>query len=149
MKITVIAVGKAHDTLLRESIDDFTARIGHYMPIEWKIVDDDEKILKNITDGKNGTTRNSGDYIVALDEKGKCVSSTGLAERLQKCLNSSVKRLVFIIGGAYGLSDAVRDKSDNIISLSEMTFPHQLVRLILAEQIYRACTILKGEHYHH
>ncbi len=110
------------------------------MPVEWKIIDEDEKVLKNIL---------AGDYVVALDEKGKPISSQGLADRLQKCLNESTKRIVFIIGGAYGLTPAMREKAQITVSLSEMTFPHQLVRLILAEQIYRACTILKGEKYHH
>ena len=140
MKIIIISVGKAHDAALRESIDDFTARIGHYMPVEWKIVDEDEKVLKNIL---------AGDYVVALDEKGKAMSSPGLADRLQKCLNESTKRIIFLIGGAYGLTDEMRAKAQLTVSLSAMTFPHQLVRLIIAEQIYRACTILKGEKYHH
>ncbi len=143
MKITIISVGKAHDPLFRDAIEDFTARIGHYMPVEWKIVDQDEKVLKILADQKGG------DYVVALDEKGKLLSSAGLADRLQKCLNESVKRIVFIIGGAYGLTLAMRERAQITVSLSEMTFPHQLVRLILAEQIYRACTILKGEKYHH
>ena len=149
MKITIISVGKSHEASLREAIDDFTARIGHYMPVEWKIVDEDEKVLKIIDDPKSPSGRNSGDYIIALDEKGKMLSSTGLADRMQKCLNESTKRLVFIIGGAYGLTPAMHEKAQLTVSLSALTFPHQLVRLILAEQIYRACTILKGEKYHH
>jgi 23S rRNA (pseudouridine1915-N3)-methyltransferase len=148
MKITIISLGKAHDATLRDAVDDFTTRIGHYMPLEWKIVDDDEKMLKNIVDSKSGL-KNNGDYVIALDEKGQLISSAGLADRMQKCLNGSTKRLVFLIGGAYGLTDEMRQKADSVVSLSEMTFPHQLVRLILAEQIYRACTILKGEKYHH
>ena len=140
MKIIIISVGRAHDPLLRDAIDDFTARIGHYMPVEWTIVDEDEKVLKNIQ---------AGDYVVALDEKGKPISSPGLADRMQKCLNESTKRLVFLVGGAYGLTDEMRAKAQLITSLSALTFPHQMVRLILAEQIYRACTILKGEKYHH
>jgi len=89
------------------------------------------------------------DCLVALDENGKQLSSAGLAEFLQKKSNESVKNLVFLIGGAFGLDDAVLKRAHFRWSLSELTFPHQLVRLMLAEQVYRACTIIRNEKYHH
>ncbi len=89
------------------------------------------------------------DYLVALDENGKPLSSEGLAAFIQARANESVKNLVFIIGGAFGLDEAVLKRANYKWSLSSLTFPHQLVRLILAEQLYRACTILRNEKYHH
>lgn len=89
------------------------------------------------------------DYLVALEERGKQISSEGLASFIQARANESVRNLVFLIGGAYGLDEAVLKRAQFKWSLSELVFPHQLVRLILAEQVYRACTILKNEKYHH
>jgi len=89
------------------------------------------------------------DYLVALDENGKQVSSEGLANFIQTRSNQSVKKLIFLIGGAYGLDERVLKRANYKWSLSELVFPHQLVRLILAEQVYRACTILRNEKYHH
>jgi 23S rRNA (pseudouridine1915-N3)-methyltransferase len=90
-----------------------------------------------------------GDWLVSLDENGKSLSSPGLAEFIQERGNESVKKLIFLIGGAYGLHEDLLRKSKFVWSLSELTFPHQLVRLILAEQIYRACSISRNEKYHH
>ena len=89
------------------------------------------------------------DFLVTLDEKGKQLSSEGLAEFIQKRTNESVKTIVFLIGGAFGLDDAVLKRANFKWSLSQLVFPHQLVRLILAEQVYRACTINRNEKYHH
>ena len=89
------------------------------------------------------------DYLVALDERGKQLSSEGLADFIQTRANDSIKQLVFLIGGAYGIDEAVMKRANYKWSLSTLVFPHQLVRLILAEQVYRACTILKNEKYHH
>lgn len=89
------------------------------------------------------------DYLVALDERGKQLSSDGLARLIQSRANESTKRLVFLIGGAYGIDEEVLDTASFKWSLSHLTFPHQLVRLILAEQLYRACSILRNEKYHH
>ena len=146
MKLLFISVGKANEALLKEAVSEYTSRIEHYMPAEWKIVDGEEAIMKVIM-GKEGKT--SGDYTIVLDERGIELTSPELSRRLARALNESVKRLIFVIGGAYGLSDTVKEKADAIISLSRMTFPHQITRLILVEQVYRACTILKNEKYHH
>lgn len=94
-------------------------------------------------------TLQKDDFLVALDEKGKQLSSEKLAEFIQRSANQSTRNLVFLIGGAYGLDDAILKRSNFTWSLSQLVFPHQLVRLILAEQVYRACTILKNEKYHH
>ena len=89
------------------------------------------------------------DYLVVLDERGKMLDSPGLAELLQNCGNNSTKNLVFLIGGAYGTDEVVLSRANFKWSLSKLVFPHQLVRLILAEQLYRACSILRNEKYHH
>ncbi|WP_317236174.1 23S rRNA (pseudouridine(1915)-N(3))-methyltransferase RlmH [Niabella hibiscisoli] len=89
------------------------------------------------------------DFLIALDERGILLSSEGLAQQIQLCANNSTKRVIFLIGGAFGLSDTILTRSNFKWSLSKLVFPHQLVRLILAEQVYRACTILKNEKYHH
>ena len=92
---------------------------------------------------------NKDDYLVALDERGRPLSSEGLADFLQARANDGTKQVVFLIGGAFGLDETILKRADLTWSLSNLTFPHQLVRLILAEQVYRACTILKNEKYHH
>ena len=89
------------------------------------------------------------DYLVALDEGGKTFSSESLARFLQSRANESTRHIVFLIGGAYGIDKSVLERANLVMSLSSLTFPHQLVRLIIAEQVYRACTILKNEKYHH
>lgn len=146
MKILFLSVGKKHDFAIAESITDFTARVSHYAPVEWKLIPGDSieaegKSILNALDER--------DHVVLLDEKGKEVDSPGLADLLEKRLNASTHRLVFIIGGAYGVNESVRSRANATIALSKLTFPHMLVRLILAEQVYRAFTILKGEKYHH
>ncbi len=146
MKILFIAVGKRHDALVENGVAEFTARISRYAPVEWKIIsasnakEEGEKILQGVAET---------DTLVALDEKGKGVNTIALAEYLEKQMLSGTKRLIFVIGGAYGLDQSVRDRANLVWSLSSLTFPHQLVRLILSEQIYRAFTVIKGEKYHH
>lgn len=146
MKFLIISPGKNHDPLLKDSIEDFSGRVSRYYPLEWRLfpadtlIKEGEKILASIE---------SSDVVVLLDEKGKSVSSKGLADFLEKKLNESVKRIVFIIGGAYGVPEEVRVRAQVTFSLSALVFPHQIVRLIVSEQLYRACTILRGEKYHH
>jgi 23S rRNA (pseudouridine1915-N3)-methyltransferase len=149
MKNVILAVGKEKDFSGSDLVRDYTERVSHYFPCEWKfIAPSDQK-------GENGRIieyldkEGSGSYIVALDEKGKEFDSRGFADKIQSCLNQSVRSLIFIIGGSYGLTDDVRGKASLVMALSKMTFPHQLIRLFLAEQLYRACTIIRGEKYHH
>jgi 23S rRNA (pseudouridine1915-N3)-methyltransferase len=156
MKIWFWSIGKAHDSYVKEGVAEFTKRISKYFPVEWTIIPVpkhagmlSEMDLKK----REGETilqwLKPDDYLIALDEHGKQFSSEGLSELLQERASASTKNLVFLIGGAFGLDAAVLKRAKMKWSLSQLTFPHQLVRLILAEQVYRACTISKNEKYHH
>lgn len=146
MKILLAAVGKAHDPGIRDAIQNFTARIGHVFSLEWALVPsntvetESEKIIRLIK---------PEDRVILLDERGKEWSSPELAHYIEGHMNQGTKRLVFIIGGAYGVNDALRKKATSLWSLSRLVFPHQIVRLILVEQLYRAISILRGSSYHH
>jgi len=147
MKILIVSVGKSHDKDIVGSIHDFTARISHYSSIEWKLIPngrdakEEADSLLRIIDEK--------DYVILLDERGKELSSPEVAKMLEWRLNESTQRLIFIIGGAYGVDEIIKARANFTWSLSRLVFPHQLVRLILVEQIYRAFTIQRGEKYHH
>lgn len=156
MKIQFWSIGKAHESYVKEGIEIFTKRISNYFPVQWHIIPMpknagmmSEMDLKK----KEGETLLSflqkDDYLVVLDERGKQLSSEGLAGFLQQRANESEKNIVFLIGGTYGVNEAVLERADFKWSLSQLVFPHQMVRLILAEQFYRACTILRNEKYHH
>lgn len=156
MKIEFWSIGKPHDPALKTAIDMYTARLEKYAPVSWQILPVpknagmlSEMDLKRL-EGKMITEWLDKDTIlVALDEYGKEMDSEGLASLLVKRGNMSTRKLVFLIGGAFGLDESVLNRADYKWSLSKLTFPHQLVRLILAEQIYRAYTIIKNEKYHH
>ena len=156
MKIWFWSIGKAHDSYIKEGVTEFTKRLSKYFPVEWSII----PVPKNAgmlsemdLKKKEGEIilqwLKQEDYLVALDEHGKQFSSEGLSEFLQERASASTKNLVFLIGGAFGLDAAILKRAQLKWSLSQLTFPHQLVRLILAEQVYRACTILQNEKYHH
>ena len=156
MKLLLWSIGKAHDSYVKEGIMEFTKRISKYFPVEWAII----PVPKNAGMLSEMDLRKKEgeiilqwlkpeDYLVALDEHGKQFSSEGLSEFLQERASASTKNLVFLIGGAFGLDAAILKRAQLTWSLSQLTFPHQLVRLILAEQVYRACTILQNEKYHH
>ena len=156
MKIWFWSIGKSHDSYVKEGIAEFTKRISKYFHVEWTII----PVPKNAgmlsemdLKKREGETilqwLKQDDFLVALDEHGKQFSSEGLSEFLQERATASTKNVVFLIGGAYGLDAAVLKRAQLKWSLSQLTFPHQLVRLILAEQVYRACTILQNEKYHH
>jgi 23S rRNA (pseudouridine1915-N3)-methyltransferase len=156
MKFQFWSVGKSHESYVKEGIDMFTKRINHYYAAEWKLI----PVPKNTAMLSEADLKikegaiildwiHPDDYLVALDEKGKMISSESLAAFIQSKNNQSIKKIVFLIGGAYGLSEAVIKRANYIWSLSDLVFPHQLVRLILSEQVYRACTIIKNEKYHH
>lgn len=156
MKIQFYAIGREHELYVRPGVEDFTKRITRYYPIEWKIIAPpknagvlQEAELKQKEAGLLFEWLKKDDFLVALDETGKSMSSPELAVFLQSRANERVKQLIFLIGGAYGLHESVIKRANYIWSLSKLTFPHQLVRLILAEQVYRACTILRNEKYHH
>lgn len=156
MKIWLWSIGKSHESYVKDGVVDFTKRISRYFPVEWSII----PVPKNAgmlsemdLKKREGETilqwLKPDDYLVALDEHGKQFSSEGLSEFLQERASASTKNLVFLIGGAFGLDAAILKRAQLKWSLSQLTFPHQLVRLILAEQVYRACTILQNEKYHH
>ncbi len=156
MKFIFRAIGKAHEPFVKEGVEMFTKRTGNYFTAEWHIIPmpknagalNDTELKK-----KEGElllqSFQKDDYVVLLDERGKQMSSEGLAQFIQARANESAKTVVFVIGGAYGVSDEVMQKANYKWSLSQLVFPHQLVRLMLAEQVYRACSILRNEKYHH
>ena len=156
MKLACWSVGKAHESYVKEGIDQFTNRLQHYFKTEWTLVpvpkstgmlseiDLRRKEADTILDWLD-----KDDYLVLLDEKGKSLSSEGLATFLQTRANESTKKIVFLIGGAFGVDEKVKKRAQFVWSLSSLVFPHQLVRLILAEQLYRAATIIRNEKYHH
>ena len=156
MKFIFRAIGKAHEPFVKEGVEMFTKRIGNYFPAEWHIIPMpknagalSEMELKKKEAELLLQSFHKNDYVVLLDEKGKQMSSEGFAQFIQQRANESVKNLVFVIGGAYGVSDEVSQRANYNWSLSQLVFPHQFVRLILAEQMYRACSIIKNEKYHH
>ncbi len=156
MKILFWSVGKSHESYVQEGVNDFSTRINRYFKTEWEIIPPlkDAASLKPAELKKREGEMILGrilkdDFLVALDENGRQMTSEGVAQLLQIRANAGTKRLIFLIGGAYGLDEAVLNRANITWSLSHLVFPHQLVRLILAEQIYRACTILRHEKYHH
>lgn len=156
MKIHFWSVGKAHESYVKEGIEMFTKRISHYYPVEWKIFASAKNAASSTEDQikKNEAIQllnaiQPDDILVALDENGKQWNSTELAAIIQEKANSSTKNLIFLIGGAYGLHGTILNRCNYKWSLSKLVFPHQLVRLMLSEQVYRACTIIRNEKYHH
>lgn len=156
MKIQFWSIGKNNEPYIKAGVEEFTRRISKYYKVEWNIIPVpknagmmSEMDLKKKEGEMILDFLNKEDYLVALDENGKQVSSEGLADFIQKRANESTRTLVFLIGGAFGLDEAVLKRANFKWSLSQLVFPHQLVRLILAEQVYRACTILRNEKYHH
>lgn len=156
MKLYCWSVGKAHESYVADGIELFSKRLKHYYPVEWTILPViKQRAMLSEADLKKKEAAmilewlEPDDYLIALDEHGKQLSSEGLAEFLQKRSLESTKRVIFLIGGAYGLDATIIQRANFTWSLSKLVFPHQLVRLILAEQLYRACTIIKGEKYHH
>ena len=156
MKITLLAIGKTDNKQLQDLIQDYGKRLGFYVNFEIEIIPDIKRAkslnenLQKKEEGEEILKRISpSDVLVLLDEKGKTYSSVGFSEYLQKKMNSGIKNLVFAIGGPYGFSDEVHQTAQGKISLSSMTFSHQMVRLFFVEQLYRAFTILRNEPYHH
>ena len=156
MKLQLFTIGKAHEPYVKEGVELFTKRIANYYPVEWNIIampKNAAALSENDLKKKEGEiilhVLQKDDYLVLLDERGKQFNSEGLAGFIQSRANQSVKNIIFLIGGAYGVSDEVMKRANFKWSLSQLVFPHQLVRLILAEQLYRACSINRNEKYHH
>lgn len=147
MKIVIISIGKEKEELTKDLIRHFELRILRHFPIEWIFIPHD--VTKEKEGDKIVSHLKKEDYVVLLDEKGRDMKSEGLADLIANRMVDSVRRMVFIIGGAYGASSVVTERANHIWKLSSLVFPHMLVRVILVEQIYRALTIINGEKYHH
>tara|TARA_B110000977_G_scaffold45939_1_gene62391 strand:- start:517 stop:990 length:474 start_codon:yes stop_codon:yes gene_type:complete len=156
MKITLISIGKTDNQHLEVLINDYIKRLGFYVSFTFIVIPDIKK-AKNLSEVQQKKAEGteilkriiSSDTLILLDESGKSLSSIGFSEFLQKKMNSGLKKLVFCIGGPYGFSEDMYERAHGKISLSNMTFSHQMVRLFIIEQLYRGFTILKNEPYHH
>lgn len=156
MTIKLIAIGKTDSKALQQLISGYENRLQHYIKFELEIVPD-IKNVKNLSEAQQKEKEgelilkklSNTDVLILLDENGKQLNSVAFSNYLQKKMNSGMKQLVFVIGGPYGFSPSVYEKSQGQLSLSKMTFSHQMVRLFMVEQLYRAFTILRNEPYHH
>jgi 23S rRNA (pseudouridine1915-N3)-methyltransferase len=156
MKICLLVIGKTDEAYLQKGIELFLKRIPHYISFEMKLIPD-IKNSKNLSEDQQKEKEGelifqqitTSDELFLLDEQGMEVSSIEFARFLEKKMISGIKRLVFVVGGPYGFSGNIYSRANGKVSLSKMTFSHQMVRLIFLEQLYRAMTILKGEPYHH
>jgi 23S rRNA (pseudouridine1915-N3)-methyltransferase len=156
MTIKLLTIGKTDNKQLASIIEDYMKRLGHYIKFNLEIIPD-LKNTKNLSEEqqkeKEGTLIinkiNTADVLILLDEQGKALNSIDFSSYLQKHMNSGIKQLVFVIGGPYGFSKDVYNKANGKLSLSKMTFSHQMIRLFFIEQLYRGFTILRNEPYHH
>lgn len=156
MKITLLVIGKTDKDFVKKGIEEYQKRLVHYLPFELKIIPD-LKNTKNLSENQQKQKEGelildkvkSGDTLVLLDEGGKEFSSVGFSKFLEQKMLSGMKNLIFVIGGPYGFSEDVYKKAQGKVSLSKMTFSHQMIRMIFVEQLYRGMTIIKGEPYHH
>lgn len=156
MKITLAVVGKMANGYLTDGINEYTKRLSFYVSFNIQYIND-AKNTKKLTESQQKTqegqnilaTLDSSDYVVLLDEHGKEFSSVEFSKYIERKMVTVTKRLVFVVGGPYGFSEDVYHRANEKISLSKMTFSHEMIRLIFTEQLYRAMTILKGEPYHH
>lgn len=156
MTIKLLCIGKTDSKELQQLIEVYLKRLQFYTKFEIDVIPDLKK-AKNLDENQQRSKEGelilnkvqTSDYLVLLDENGKQFSSEAFSEYLQKRMNSGLKQLIFVIGGPYGFSEAVYQRANGKISLSKMTFSHQMVRLFVTEQIYRGFTILKNEPYHH
>jgi 23S rRNA (pseudouridine1915-N3)-methyltransferase len=156
MQIKLIAVGKTDSRAIQELIDEYVKRLGFYIKFEFEIIPD-LKNTKSLSESSQKEKEGelilkklqNSDELILLDENGKQFSSVDFSDYLQKKMNSGLKQLVFVIGGPYGFSEEIYQRANGKISLSKMTFSHQMVRVFFIEQVYRAYTILRNEPYHH
>lgn len=156
MNIKLLAIGKTDNKELESLIKIYEKRLGHYIKFNLDVIPD-IKNSKNLSEEQQKQKEgalileklNTSDVLILLDENGKQLHSIGFSEYLQKHMNSGIKQLVFVIGGPYGFSQDVYNKAHGKLSLSKMTFSHQMVRLFIIEQLYRGFSILRNEPYHH
>jgi 23S rRNA (pseudouridine1915-N3)-methyltransferase len=155
MKIELWSIGKGNEKMYASAIDEFAKRINRYNNFEIKCISSKASVSAPIAKQLSEEAKQihsllqDGDRLVILDDKGIHGTTKELSNILQRQLNVSAKRLIFLIGGSYGIDDSIKQIADEKISLSKLTFPHQLVRLIFCEQLYRCFTVLKNENYHH
>ena len=156
MKILLLVIGKTNEKYVFEGLEMYKNRLKHYISFEYAEIPDlkNRKTLsrdqqKKLESDLIFSRLKRGDKVVLLDEKGKSFTSVEFSKYLQKKMNSGIKRLVFLVGGPYGFDKSIYDKYQDKLSLSKMTFSHQMVRLFFCEQLYRGMTILKNEPYHH
>lgn len=156
MNIRLLAIGKTDNKSLQSLIDEYTKRLSFYIKFDLEIIPD-IKNVKNLSEAQQKEKEgelilskiSATDQLILMDENGSAFSSVAFSDYLQKKMNGGIKTLVFVIGGPYGFSEEVYKKAQGKVSLSEMTFSHQMVRLFVIEQLYRGFTILKNEPYHH
>lgn len=156
MKIKLLTIGKTDDKNLAQLIAGYQKRLNHYIKFEIEVIND-IKNAKNVSENQQKEKEGAlilkrilpTDQLILLDEQGEGFRSVAFSRFLQKKMNSGIKQLVFVIGGPYGFSEAVYQKAHAKVSLSKMTFSHQMIRLFIVEQLYRAYTILRNEPYHH
>lgn len=156
MKVLLLTVGKTTMPYLQEGINIYMSRLRHYLSVEITALADlksSRSLTADLQKAKEGeqilANIGAGDYVALLDERGTEMSSRQWAEFLQKRMSSGISRLVFVVGGPYGFSQAVYDRANALVSFSRMTFSHEMIRLFFVEQLYRGMTILRGEPYHH
>jgi len=156
MKINLLTVGKTTDQQMIKLQDEYQNRLKFYIPFESSVIPELKNTKKlSVAEQKEKEADlilkqiENSDDVILLDDKGKQYTSIGFSEFLQKKMNTGNKRTVFVVGGPYGFSQRIYDRANGLLSLSTMTFSHQMVRLIFLEQLYRAMTIIKGEPYHH
>ena len=156
MKIVVLAIGKTDENWIQEGIDKYTKRLKHYVSFDFQPIPD-IKNRKNLSENQQKEREGDlilkhllpTDYLILLDENGNHYSSKKFAQFLQHKMNIGIKRLVFVVGGPYGFSQTLYAKTQSQLSLSKMTFSHQMIRPFVVEQLYRSFTILNNEPYHH
>jgi len=153
MRIRLIMVGRTERGPVAEGVRDYLDRLRRELVVEETVVPEaangDAAHRRLVESGRILDTLKPGEQVVVLDERGTQPTSAAFAERLGQWRDRGVRQVAFVVGGAYGMTDAVRERADLVMALSAMTFPHQLVRVVLAEQLYRAFSILRGSPYHH
>ncbi len=156
MDIQLLTIGKTTQSFIKEGIEEYSTRLRRYIPFSLESIQDiktTKSLSPSVQKEREGelitSCLNNSDHVVILDERGKQFSSIEFASRIERIMSSGKKRCVFVVGGPYGFSEKVYNRADEKISLSRMTFTHEMVRLFFVEQIYRAMTILRGEPYHH
>ncbi len=156
MKILLVVVGKTSTPYIASAVEEYVKRVNRYVPLEIVTIPDQRSsraLTEEIQKQREGTailaTLQGGDHVVLLDERGRELTSREFAAEIDRRMVQGLKRLVYVVGGPYGFSEEVYRRADSKLSLSRMTFTHEMVRLFFTEQIYRAMTILRGEPYHH